>query len=61
MNSEYWWKVGKGLLISVGGAALAYATATVIPALNESGDPKLLVVAVIASTVVNALQKMYFK
>lgn len=56
--SEYWKKVLKGLGIAVAGAILAYASSAVIPALNESGNPTLLIVAALASALVNAIQKV---
>lgn len=57
MDNEYWKKVGKGLLIAIGGAVLTYVSTTVIPGLQDSGNATMLLIAAIASTLVNAAQK----
>lgn len=58
MDHDYWKKVGKGLLIAIGGAALTYVSTVMIPALQESPNAVLLVVLPIVSALVNAGQKL---
>ncbi len=53
MTKEQWIKILKGAGISVAGALLSYATAVVIPAMQESGVPWMLILASAASVAVN--------
>jgi len=52
-----WKKVGIGALIALGGALVSYVSTIVIPAMEASGNATLLLVAVVASTVINALRQ----
>ena len=52
-----WKKVGIGALIALGGALASYVSTIVIPAMEQSGNATLLLVAVVASTAINALRQ----
>jgi hypothetical protein len=53
-----WKKVGIGALIALGGALFTYVSTIVIPAMEASGDATLLLVAVVASTAINAIRQV---
>lgn len=57
MSPEKWLKVGKGALIALAGAALAYATEAVIPMLNGSSNAVVLALGAAASVLVNVARK----
>ncbi len=52
-----WKKVGIGALIALGGALVSYVSTIVIPAMEASGNATLLLVAAVASIVINALRQ----
>ena len=52
-----WKKVGIGALIALGGALVSYISTIVIPAMEASGNATLLLVAAVASIVINALRQ----
>lgn len=57
ISNDEWRKIGRGLLIALAGAVLAWMIGTLIPALEESTDQRLLFLAAILSALVNALRK----
>jgi len=57
MEREQWLKIAKGLGLALGGAAIAYASTVVVPALQDSGNPTLLIVAAVASALINVARK----
>lgn len=57
MNQEDWVKVGKGFLIALAGAALAYSSEVFLPMLESSDNAVLLALAAFGSTAVNLLRK----
>lgn len=57
MTRENWIKIATGLGIALAGAAITYVSTVVIPGLKESGDATLLIVAAVASALVNVARK----
>lgn len=57
LSNEDWQKIGRGLLIALAGAILAWVIAELVPTLETSTDPRLLFLAAILSALVNALRK----
>jgi hypothetical protein len=52
-----WKKIGKGALLATGGALISYGLVVVVPAIAASGTPGALVIATVASTLLNAARK----
>jgi len=57
MSTLDWRKVLTGLGVGIAGAVLAWLTTVLIPAMQETGDEKLLFLAVVLATIVNGLRK----
>lgn len=55
--NEQWKSITRGAVVAVLGALAAYGTASVIPALQASNDPRLLLLAAVLSVVVNVIRK----
>lgn len=57
ISNNEWKKIGRGLLIALIGAVMAWAIAELIPTMEASTDPRLLFLAAMLSALVNALRK----
>lgn len=59
MTTTEWKSIARGAAIALGGAALTYVSAVVIPAMQASGNATLLVIAAMASVGINILRKQW--
>lgn len=57
MTKEQWIKIGKGALIALGGAILTYASTSVLPALDASGNAAILALSAALSVLINFARK----
>ena len=57
LSNDDWLKIGRGLLIALVGAVLAWVLAELVPTLEASTDPRLLFIAAVLSALVNAMRK----
>jgi hypothetical protein len=52
-----WQKVGTGLLIGLTGAVLTWITKVLVPALEQTSDEQLLLLAAVLAAIANAFRK----
>jgi hypothetical protein len=57
LANDDWKKVGTGLWIALAGAVLAWGAAELIPSMQQSANPRVLLAAAVLSALVNALRK----
>lgn len=57
ITTDDWKKVGRGFGIALSGAALAWVAAELVPMLESSTDPRVLLLAAVLSAAVNTLRK----
>ena len=57
ITTDDWKKVGRGFIVALAGAALAWVVAELVPTLETSADPRVLLLAAVLSATVNALRK----